>query len=397
MTSSRKTSNDGFAALTWDQVWSRRLARSHLAAPSPGAAPAEIAAAICGAHAQVLPAAELCLGLRGAALSRAAVRSALWDERSLVKTRGPRGTVHLLPSRDLPLWTGALSALPAGRNPYADDVRLRPEQVESVLAAIDDALGDAELTVDELTAAIAARAGAWAADPVMEAFQGRWPRWRQVEDTAANRGVLCFGPNRGRLVTYTSPRRWLPGFRPAEGPRALAWLAKEYLRAYGPATPAHFAQWLNVSRRWANDLFASLGGALEAVQIEGEPACVVAAGDTAAPPDPPRGVRLLPYFDAYVVGCHPRERLYPGRAGERLKVLGGGQPGNFQVLLVDGVVAGVWHQRRSGRKLLVTVEALRRLSAAQRRELDAQVARVGEFLEVAPTLTIGPVPVGGHA
>ena len=62
----------------------------------------------------------------------------------------------------------------------------------------------------------------------------------------------------------------------------------------------------------------------------------------------PHGVRLLPYFDAYVVGCQPRELLFPGRAAER--ALAGGQAGNYQVLLIDGVVAGVWHQRRSGRR-----------------------------------------------
>ena len=44
----------------------------------------------------------------------------------------------------------------------------------------------------------------------MPAFDGMWPRWRQALGTAAKRGALCFGPNRGRKVTYTSPRRWLP-------------------------------------------------------------------------------------------------------------------------------------------------------------------------------------------
>jgi hypothetical protein len=67
------------------------------------------------------------------------------------------------------------------------------------------------------------------------------------------------------------------------------------------------------------------------------------------------------------------------------------------VLLVDGIVAGVWHQRRSGRKLDVTVEPLRRLTAARRRALDEQVERIGEFLEATPRLTIGPVTTGAHA
>jgi hypothetical protein len=106
-------------------------------------------------------------------------------------------------------------------------------------------------------------------------------------------------------------------------------------------------------------------------------------------------VRLLPYFDAYVVGCHPRDKVFPGRAAER--ALARGQAGNYPVLLVNGIVAGLWHQRRSGSKLAITVEPFGRLSAAQRRELDQQVTRTGEIMEGKATLTIGAVTVGPHA
>ena len=83
-------------------------------APSSGAGtdPAEIAAAICGAHAQVLSAAEMSLALR-IQDTRPPIRRALWDDHKLIKTYGPRGTVHLLPAEDLPIWTAALSAIPA--------------------------------------------------------------------------------------------------------------------------------------------------------------------------------------------------------------------------------------------------------------------------------------------
>ena len=97
--------------LSWAAVCARRLDRHGLVAPAQNAQPADVAAAICGAHAQLLSAAELSIGLRLAGGTRADVRAALWTERSLVKTFGPRGTVHLLPTRDLPMWTGALSAL----------------------------------------------------------------------------------------------------------------------------------------------------------------------------------------------------------------------------------------------------------------------------------------------
>jgi hypothetical protein len=133
---------------------------------------------------------------------------------------------------------------------------------------------------------------------------------------------------------------------------------------------------------------------LQQVEVEGRKAWV-AAGDTSAPPSPSSGVRLLPYFDAYVVGCHPREMLYPGRAAER--ALTGGQAGNLPVLLVDGVVAGLWHQRRSGRTLEITVEPFNDLTSVQRRELDEQVERTADFLEGIPRLTVGTVTVGPHA
>jgi hypothetical protein len=383
------------AALTWSGVTARRMGRHGLAQPSADLGLADVAGVLCGVHAQVLSAAELSTGRRVAGATRADVRRALWEERTLVKTFGPRGTVHLLPAADLPMWTGALSAVPSPAPP--EPIRFTPGQVEEVLAAIGDALADAELTVDELTEALADRAGPWAVEPAMDGFGDRWPRWRQITSTAAHRGLLCFGPDRGRKVTYTSPRRWLLGFAPANGDTALGTLLTRYLHAYGPATARHFARWLGILPRRAAEVFSALGddGELERVDLSGEPAWVL-AGDTRTPPEPHRGVRLLPYFDAYVVAGQPRELLYPGAAATRALVPSG-QAGNYPVLLVDGVVGGVWHQRRSGRRLAITVEPLRELSAAQLRQLDDEASLVGAVMEAAVTLTVGTVSVGPHA
>ncbi len=213
---------------------------------------------ICGAHAQVMSAAELSIGLRVAGVTRSTVQRALWTERTLVKTYGPRGTVHLLPTSDLPIWTGALTAAPVPYGGMPANVRMTPEQTDEVIDAIYEALADAELTIDELNVEVIARTGAWAGDLVMPAFNGYWPRWRQAVTTAAHRGALCFGPNRGRNVTYTSPRRWLPGFEPAERDLALSEVVRRYLYAYGPATSQQFAQWLGVPRPWATALFDTM-------------------------------------------------------------------------------------------------------------------------------------------
>lgn len=376
------------SVLTWTEVCARRLERHGLAASARHGSPGDAVTAMAGTHAQVASAAELAIGLRTGHTTRADVRAALWEERTLVKTYGPRGTVHLLPGKDLPLWVAALSAVPPPPNPFPDGIRLTPEQAEDVIAAIGAALRGAELTADELGDAVVEATGSWAGDLVMPAFQGLWPRWRQVMHVAGMRGALRFGRGRGRKVTYTSPD--LAGL-PGTGD-ALAHVVKSYLYAYGPGTPQRFAHWLNAPVRWAAELFGTLADELEPVEVEGVTAWV-AAGDTAAPAEPPRGVRLLPYFDgyAYRVGNQPPELLYPGRAAERAL------RGNFQVLLVDGVVAGLWHQRRSGRRTDVTVEPFVRLTAGQRAELEREVARVGEIVEADPRLTFGAVTVGGHA
>ncbi|MFI6242552.1 winged helix DNA-binding domain-containing protein [Micromonospora sp. NPDC050795] len=381
--------------LSWAQVSARRLVRHRLLGSTSSAADAggvaDVASAISGAHAQIASAAELSIGLRVPGATRALVRRALWTDRTLVKTRGPRGTVHLLAAADLPMWVGALTALPAPSRDQNSSL-LTPRQTEQVLAAIADAVAEADLTTGELTEEVVARTGPWAGDLVMEAFQDKWPRWVAAMTAATRGGVVCFGPNRGRASTYTSPTRWLPDFAPMPGPAALAALVRGYLHAYGPATPAQFARWMAVSPAWATLLFDSLD--LTEVTVEGTRAWVT-ADDTEFPDDRPSGLRLLPYFDAYQVGCHPRERLFPGAAAER--ALAGGQAGNYPVLLADGVVAGVWHQRRSGRSIRVTVEPLRTLGAAQRRALGDAVERIGEILEGEASLTIGTVSVGPHA
>ncbi len=337
-----------------------------------------------------MSAAEVSLGIRSHA-NATDIRDALWRDRVLVKTFGPRGTVHLLPANALPRWIGALDALP-GHNPFPPAIALTPTQTQTVLEAVDTALAEAELTVDELSEAVVERAGSWAGDLVMPAFNSLWPRWRQALGLAARQGLLCFGPNRGRNVTYTSPRRWLPDFRPEPGRLALLALTRDFLWAYGPATAAQYAQWLAVPKTFAAKVFSALD--TEPVLLDGVESLVL-AGDTDFPPQADSGLRLLPHFDAYAIGCHPRDLLFPGLAKQR--ALGGGQAGTLPVLLLGGTVAGVWHQRKSGRRLAVTVEPFGDLTAVQRRELDDRVARIGEILDSRPELTLGPVTAGHHA
>ena len=294
------------------------------------------------------------------------------------------------------MWTGALSTLPMSTPRRPDPVRFTPEQADDVIAAIGDALMEEALTVDELTEAIVERTGRLGS----RANHGRLPGQVAAlapadrrcgasrESSASDRTVIATSPTPTRIAGC-------PASSPAEGDAALRTLLARYLYAYGPATPQHFAQWLNVRPRDAADLFDEAAADLEQVELDGAPGWVV-AGDGEMPAEPHRGIRLLPYFDAFVVAGQPRRLLYPGAAAARA-LSPSGQAGNYPVLLVDGVVGGVWHQRRSGGRLAVTVEPLHDLTAAQRRQLDEEVELLGAVMEAEPALTISTVTVGPHA
>jgi hypothetical protein len=151
--------------------------------------------------------------------------------------------------------------------------------------------------------------------------------------------------------------------------------------------PSH-GWWLSAARHWATLLFGSLSGELAPATIDGGPGWIV-AGDTLKAARHPSCVRLLPYFDAYVVGCQPRDRLFAGEATHG--GLSRGQAGNFPVVLIDGVVGGLWRQRRSGHRAEITAELFRPLTMPQKDELRAQAERIGDFVGA------GPIRARAHA
>jgi Winged helix DNA-binding domain len=65
--------------------------------------------------------------------------------------------------------------------------------------------------------------------------------------------------------------------------------------------------------------------------------------------------------------------------------------------LANGVVAGVWQQRRSGRRIDITVEPVVRLTAAQRADVGEQAERVAAIGEGTVRLEFGTVTSGPHA
>ena len=120
---------------TWGEVVARRFARQALDEPATDVDPADIANSLCGVHAQMLGAAELAIarraqGQREATSSGRSGRTGRWSRRSATRHGPPDG------NRDLPIWTGALSALPMSAPRHPEPVRFTDDEAEEVIAAI---------------------------------------------------------------------------------------------------------------------------------------------------------------------------------------------------------------------------------------------------------------------
>lgn len=373
----------------WDEVRSRRLARSSLSERASSDRLVEVAGALCGVHAQVQASAELQLATRIDGIVQGDVRTALWEQRALVKAWTIRGTLHLHPAAELALWLAARRAvvgsadrgLPQWRDPAgALHPALDAREVEAVRAAVWKALDNRCLLREELAEEVVRRVGAA-------------PRERLRSGFAFFLGDLCQGQPQGSRITLARPDQWIGGWREVTDEReALREVFRRFLRTYGPARPVDFSEWFGTAAFKVADaqaLFDELAGGLDEIGVAGRP-CFVLAGDRSFPAPTPQ-VRLLPEYDVYVMGSRERDQLIPPAVRELIAGHGRGRyegPAGVRLVGVGGIAAGLWERRKRGRRIELQVRLARSLGKARRAELDSEAERLGAFLGLEPVLSV---------
>jgi Winged helix DNA-binding domain len=358
--------------LTWRQVRSRRLHRSLLARRAPNEALVDAVRDVGGIQAQVAAAAEIAIAARVSRVTRAQVRDALWQRRTLVKTWTLRGTLHLHPADEIGLWLAARRATRSWMAAaWMADEGLSRREGERVLAAIAAVLDGRCLTRAQLAAEIGKAMGGRIGERLASG-------WAHLLGPAAVAGILCHGPPHQGSATFVRLDQWL-GASPAVPDDPLAEAAQRFLAAYGPATPRSFREWFRAERDETEAAFRRLR--LDPVEVEGRQAFVLAGDDGGS--EPVRSVRLLPEYDAYVMGFRERGRLLPEGARDLVREHPRGRlegPAPVPWLLVDGLVAGSWARRRERGKVTVDVRKLQPLGRTAGDALERERARLVRFL-----------------
>ena len=369
------------------------MRRHHLLEPAPPGRMVQAVSDICGAHAQVAASAELMIGLRVRGITRQDVRRALWQDRSLVKTPGVRGTLHLYPAEDVPYWMAANRLRSSGDQRRLERAGIPADEFDSVVRAIGEIVGPKPITRVELEAALEERVGGWAIQ-TNQGWMGTYRNWPMALGWAASAGLVCYGPGDGGRSTFVRLADWAQ-WREIDPEEGGKFALRRFLGAYGPSTAAEFSRWFNMAPALAKRLIEAVSDDLVEVAVEGEKRWALASDVVVEAEGTADAVHLLPHFDVFVVGSFPREQLIvPGTP------VAGAAPGTaspFAVVLRGGRVAGVWERRPKSKRLLVRVDAYWPLKRKDRNAIEAQANRVAAILERDCELEFRHVELRPHA
>jgi hypothetical protein len=375
--------------VSWGEVTAFRLARHHLMKRARPDALAAVAGNMAGVQAQVMSAAYASLWTRTRDLEVPDIGDALGRDRTLAKAWCMRGTTHLVPSEDIAVFVRGCARRANRSIEWVVRAGIPLETIERVANAVGRVL-DRPLTRKEvaprLSEALGVRTrratrGGWGSAGKEDGLELHGEVWSvgSLLYLACIRGIACAGPIRGNEATYVRTDVWLPRARALSVADAESELLRRYLHAYGPATVADFAWWTNMKASDAREIWARVAAELVAVDVDGRPGWVLRSDlrllERASIDGPV--VRLLPYFDAYLLGQKDKGHLVDAAHYKRVY-----RPAGWlsPVLLVDGRAAGVWSHARKGKVLAFRVEAFAKLPRPVRTAVQEEAEDLARFL-----------------
>ena len=314
----------------------QRLGR---AAPNAAGALTDVIA-VYSAH----PSAPLSLHARAKKMDAAAFR-----RLDVLRLPAMRQSIHLLPRSTAHLAFQATPAPPADRKKRMKHFKFTDKRYGGLRRQILEAATE-PLTLPELREAVGAEANEFKGVSAQMTRDGELLRV----------GARSLRSNELRYVVVE--------LDDADADEALAWLAGEYLRAFGPVRPKDFQWWAGVSAARARQALA----AHDTEELDG--------GLLIRPQDhktfekatlPKDAVDLLPKWDAYTMGYAPdgRDRFAdPDVVKQCYDFRGDGRP----VILVDGQAAGTWEKGEP--------EPFEKIPAKTKRVIDERLAAVKAFL-----------------
>ncbi len=372
-------------SLSSDELRRLRLRSQRLRHRSDGATVEDVVSDVLALQAQDPNAATLGVRVRSDGPTASDVEAALYEDRSVIRTWCMRGTLHLVATEDVP-WLLSLFGpvfVARGRRRLAElgfDDEGSERAVEAIRVALDD---HGPLTRAEIC------------DAIREADVDIDPRSQAIAHLvrrAALLGVACKVAPKDGDEAYGLLDEWVSPDDPPDRETALSRLARRYLVAYQPASLADFAAWSKLPMSDARRGWELIAGETTTVDVgggedrDGDSLSVLATEGVSVmdgvEPDETESdetrFRLLPAFDAYLLGYATRERAIPAEYHARV------HPGGGMIrptVVLDGRGIATWRLDRTRGTPSVVVSPFDAAEADFERGLSAEVDDLGRFLD----------------
>jgi hypothetical protein len=327
-----------------------RIRRSGLFDPFPNAGLA--AEVLGGVQAQIHPSAGLALFNRTPNLTYARYEALLYEERSLVKLWGQRGTLHIYATGDWP----RICAMLAGSKSWWARAAEKAETYDAYMELVRQA--EALLRQKGVMGRSDLRASGLFND------EEHLSPWGGVFADLVRRGHACHAARSGEGL-FAHRAFWRPDLRwePPEPDAANVEMARRYLRAYGPATFQDYAHWRGAERQRARRWWAALEPELAQVSVNGQAMHLLREDleEFTRTTEPPFcSLHMLHRFDPLLLAHKDKSWIVPAAHYKRVFRSAGHIEG---VVLDAGVAVATWRYARKGDALRITLEPFNPLPA----------------------------------
>ncbi len=370
-----------------------RLGVRHLLAPRHRAHDVvAVADGVVALHATDPASVYLAAAARLRAPDAAAIASALYDDRRLVKLLGMRRTVFTVSREVAPLvqWSSAAALQPVERRKLLAD--LTKEGVSGAEAWLGAAEADVVSLIRQRSSATGAEISK-AVPALRQKLTGGLPVAAGVSTRVlfllGVQGVLMRGRPRGTWVSsqheWTLADEWLPGgLGELEPAVARAELVQRWLARFGPGTEADLKWWTGWTFGHVRAALAAVGALV--VDLDDGTTGHVLSDDTGAVKAPAPWAALLPALDPTAMGWQARDWYLGPHRAPLFDYSGNIGP----TVWWNGRIVGGWAQTKAG---AVVWRALEDVGADAVDLIEREVERTQQFLGAVRVSPRFPTPL----
>jgi hypothetical protein len=351
-----------------------------------------VVAKVCGIQAQMTTAANLQLWSRIQDLKPEDITTPLWTTKTLLRTWCMRGTAHYISATQFPLYLKAIIEphIPRhkewlskrGMREFGEVAKVNPSQqdFEAILSAVSNALAAGPATRNQVAQVVTDEVGPEARPWIETGYY-------IVTKLLAYEGKVCFGPDIEGQATLVLIEQWLPKQSLITKEAAEDAILSNYLQGYGPATPQDFAAWSGLKMKPINTIWERNSASLAKVTLNGKSHWILQKDlDTLLDTqDESRPLRLLPHFDVFLLGHKNKSHIVDEAHYKQVfKKAAWIAP----VLLCDGRAIGTWKQKRTAKKITVTIEPFIPLTKSHLNDIENEAQYLGKYYELAPEVKV---------